>query len=253
MRGYMKTNEATLRHLLDLCRKSEKTGTWQYSAFLSPAEQEELLRSPEAASFSFLLTGGYEAAERKILAAGNEAEAGPPEPPVSVIAVAPKSMKYAEELTHRDYLGAILGLGIERSLIGDILVRDRCAWFFCLSSAAGMLAASLQQVRRTAVEARVTAPDVPELQPEYMPLRLNVASERLDAVAAAFAGLSRGQADKLFGAEKILVNGRIVTDRSTRLKEGDILSVRGFGKAVYDGIVRETKKNRLWVCLRKYR
>ena len=240
-----------LRHLLDLCRKNEKTGLWQYSAFLSPAEQDDWLSCAEAAGYSFFLTGGYEGAERKILAAGNEAEQGPPEVPVSVIAVAPRSERFAEELTHRDYLGAILGLGIERGLIGDIIVRDKRAWFFCLSSAADMITSSLAQVRRTAVSASVTTADVPELQPRYMPLRLNVASERLDAVAAAFAGLSRAQAEKLFSAEKVFVNGRMVTDRSARLKEGDTLSVRGFGKAVYDGIGRETKKNRLWVMLRK--
>ena len=245
------TNDVMLRHLLDLCRKNEKTGLWQYSAFLSPAEQDDWLSCAEAAGYSFFLTGGYEGAERKILAAGNEAEQGPPEVPVSVIAVAPRSERFAEELTHRDYLGAILGLGIERGLIGDIIVRDKRAWFFCLSSAADMITSSLAQVRRTAVSASVTTADVPELQPRYMPLRLNVASERLDAVAAAFAGLSRAQAEKLFSAEKVFVNGRMVTDRSARLKEGDTLSVRGFGKAVYDGIGRETKKNRLWVMLRK--
>lgn len=248
----MATNDAAVRHLLDLCRRSEKTGTWQYSAFLSPAEQEEFYRCPEAAGYPFFLTGGYEAAERKILAAGSEADAGPAEPPVSVVAVTPKSEKYAEELTHRDYLGAILGLGIERSVVGDILVQGKRAWFFCLSSAADMLAGSLGQVRRTTVEARVTGTDVPELQPRYAPQRLNVASERLDAVTAAFTGLSRGQAEKLFSAEKVFVNGRTVTDRSAKLKEGDILSVRGFGKAVYDGIEHETRKNRLWVLLRKY-
>ena len=247
----MMTNDAMLRHLLDLCRRSEKTGMWQYSAFLSPAEQDDLLSCAEAAGYPFFLTGGYEGAERKILAAGDETELGPPEVPVSVIAVAPKSEKFAEELTHRDYLGAILGLGIERSLIGDIIVRDKRAWFFCLSASAEMITSSLVQVRRTAVTAAVTTPDVPELQPRYMPLRLNVASERLDAVTAAFAGCSRAQAEKLFSAEKVFVNGRTVTDRSTRLKEGDVLSVRGFGKAVYDGIEHETKKNRLWVRLRK--
>ena len=85
------TNDVTLRHLLDLCRRSEKTGAWQYSGFLSPAEQDDLLCSRESAGFSFLLAGGYENAERKILAAGNEEEMGPPDPPVSVIAVKPKS------------------------------------------------------------------------------------------------------------------------------------------------------------------
>ena len=240
-----------LRHLLDLCRKSEKTGSWQYSGFLSPAEQDDLLMSREAAGFSFQLLGGYTQAERKILAAGNEEEMGPPEPPICVVAVVPKSEKFAEELSHRDYLGAILGLGIERNLVGDILVREKRAWFFCLESAAEMLTTSLTQVRRTAVQAKITTGEAPELQPQYAELRLNVASERLDAVAAAFAGLSRGQAERLFASEKVYVNGRMIQERSTRLKEGDVISVRGYGKAVYDGVAYETKKKRMMVRLRK--
>ena len=247
----MVTNDSVVRHLLDLCRRSEKTGIWQYSAFLSPAEQDDFLRSPDAAGFTYVLEGGHEAAERRILAAGS-GEEGPPVFPISVIAVRPKSEKYAEELTHRDYLGAILGLGIERNRIGDILVREKKAWFFCLSSAAEMLASSLFQVRRTAVTAEICSAEAPELQPRFAVLRLNVASERLDAITAAFTGVSRGQADKLFAARKVFVNSRETTDRSTRLREGDLLSVRGFGKAVYDGIEYETKKNRLWVSLRKY-
>ena len=171
--------------------------------------------------------------------------------PACVIAVRPKSEKYAEDLSHRDYLGAILGLGIERDLIGDILVRDKRAWFFCLSSAAEMLVSSLNQVRRTAVVAEIAAADIPELQPCYAAQKLNVASERLDAVVAAFAGLSRGQADKLFAAGKVYVNSRMMTDRSHTLKPGDVLSVRGTGKAIYDGIEYETKKNRYQVGLRK--
>ena len=245
-------NDVTLRHVLDLCRRNEKTGLWQYSAFLSPAEQDQLLCSPEMAEFSFRLYGGYEAAERKILAAGSEPESGPPEWPLCTIAVTPKSDRFAEALTHRDYLGAILGLGMERSVIGDLLVRDNRAWVICLSAVSELLVSSLTQVRRTAVIAERTGPDVPELQPRYAALRINVASERLDVVTAAFAGVSRGEADKLFRAEKVFVNGRVVTDRSAHLKPGDILSVRGVGKTVYDGIEHETRKNRLWVCLRKY-
>ena len=242
---------ATVRHLLDLLRKSEKTAAWQYSAFLSPAEQEDLLRAPEAAGFAYSLIGGYENAERKILAAGSEEDFGPPDPPIRVISVSPKSARFAEELSHRDYLGAILGLGIDRSLIGDILVRENHAWFFCLSSAADMLVSSLSQVRRTSVNAGIASPDIPELQPRYESVRLNVASERLDAVTAAVTRLSRGQAGALFAGEKVFVNGRLVTDKSARLKEGDTLSIRGFGKMIYDGLEYETRKNRLWVSLRK--
>ena len=248
----MGSDDAKIRHLLDLLRKSEKTASWQYSAFLSSAEQEDLLRDPEAARFPFLLSGGYENAERKILSAGDEEAFGPPDPPIRVIAVAPKSARFAEDLTHRDFLGTILGLGIDRGLIGDILVRDGGrAWFFCLAPAADLLVSSLDRVRRTAVEAEIVSSDIPELQPRFEPMRLNVASERLDAVVAAFTRLSRAQAGALFPAEKVFVNGRTVTDKGARLKEGDSVSVRGYGKAVYDGIEHETRKNRFWVCLRK--
>jgi len=185
--------------------------------------------------------------------AGDAKELGyPAEPPVRLVHVRPLSLKFAEELTHRDYLGAILGLGIERTLVGDILILEKEAWFFCIESAADYLASSLKQVRRTGVSASLCTENPPALRPRYETVRVNVASERLDALVAAFAGLSRGQAIALFAAEKVLVNGRYVTDKSLRLKEGDILSVRGYGKAVYDGIERETRKNRLWVSLRRY-
>ena len=241
------------RHLLDLCRRSERNHEWAYSGFLSPAEQEDFLRFPDSAGFSFTFEGGYPEAERRILVAGDENSLGyPAEPPVRILHVAPASLKFAEEMTHRDYLGAILGLGIERTLIGDILIREKQAWFFCLDSAADYLVSSLKQVRRTTVTAERCAADPPELQPRFEPVRLNVASERLDALLSALTGLSRGQAAGLFSSEKVFVNGRIVTDKSFRLKEGDVLSVRGFGKAAYDGIDRETRKNRLWVRLRRY-
>ena len=147
----MESSEQMNRHLLDLCRRSDRTLSWVYSGFLTPAEQEDFIRCPEAARFDWCFDGGYEAAERRLLAAGNADLIGcPPDPPVCVIAVAPVSEKFAENLSHRDYLGAILSLGIERSLIGDILVREKQAWFFCLESAADFLTSSLTRIRNTA-------------------------------------------------------------------------------------------------------
>ena len=249
----MENRDQANRHLLDLSVRSECTGAWVSSGFLTPAEQEEFLRCPESARYDFTFDGGYEAAERKLLVAGSTDTVGyPPDPPIRVIAVKPASLKYAENLSHRDYLGAILNLGIERSLVGDILVREKQAWFFCLDSVAGFLVSSLTRVRNTTVSASLVAGEVPELQPCFEPMRLNVASERLDVVLSAFTGLSRARIAPLFSGEKVFVNGRVVTDKSIKLKVGDIVSVRGFGKAVYDGIEYETRKSRLCVSLRKY-
>lgn len=249
----MDTAGRMIRHLLDLCVRSERAGIWTYSGFLSLAEQDDFIRFPESARYDYSFDGGYEAAERKLLVAGNADTVGyPPDPPIRVIAVKPASPKFTEDLSHRDYLGAILNLGIERSLIGDILVQEKQAWFFCLDSAADFLASSLTRVRNTTVSASMVSGDIPELQPRFESVRLNVASERLDAVLSAFTGLSRARTEPLFSGEKVFVNGRVVTDKSMKLKDGDVFSVRGFGKAVYDGIEYETRKSRLWVSLRKY-
>ena len=247
------TSDPLLRHLEDLCRQADARGMWRYSGFLSPAEQEDFRRSSSFPADLVHFWGGYESAERRLLGAGSEALFDvPPTWPVSVVRVSPLSPKFAEPLTHRDYLGSILGLGIERSLIGDILVRDQAAWVFCLDSAVDLLTSALSQVRRTAVRAELASLDAPDLAPRLEPLSLNVASERLDAVVAGFTALSRGQSAELFASGKVLVNSRPVPDGSARLKPGDILSVRGFGKARYDGIDRTSRKGRLFVSLQKY-
>jgi RNA-binding protein YlmH len=198
------------------------------------------------------LFGGAEGCERQMLRFGSEDLCGYDQPfPIVILRLTPLSAKFAEPLTHRDYLGALLHLGIDRNLTGDIFVRDHLAWVFCLETARDWLT-SLTNVRHTAVRV-VPAPAITELPaPRLSPVALNIASERLDAVVAAFAGISRTQAASLFAAEKVFVNSRPVTDKSHPLKPGDLLSVRGVGKARYEGILRETRKGRLAVLLQKY-
>ena len=249
----METNDQTLRHLCDLYRRAEKQSSYQYSGFLSPAEQAAFLSAAPRGGLSFSFEGGAPAAERRLLICGGEGDFGyPPEPPIAVVSLRPASEKFAEALSHRDVLGAVLSLGIERSQLGDIFVKEKSAYLLCLAPIAAYIADTLTQVRHTAVKAKIEDGPVPALSPVLIPLQLNVASERLDAVTAAFCGLARGKAEALLKAEKVFVNSLPVTDGARRLKEGDVFSVRGFGKAVYDGIGRETKKGRYFVTVRKY-
>ena len=249
----MEMMNETLRHLDDLYRRAERQNTYTYSGFLSPAEQAAFLASPPRGGIAYAFEGGAPAAERRILIFGSENDFGyPPEPPITVLAVRPVSEKFAENLTHRDFLGAVLALGIERSLVGDIIVREKSAYILCLEQIADYIRTNLTEVRRTAVRVSIETGPVPELAPVLKEEQLNVASERFDAVVAAFCGLARGKADALFAAEKIFVNSLPAKDGSKRLKEGDIFSVRGFGKGIYDGISKETKKGRYYVTVRRY-
>ena len=166
--------------------------------------------------------------------------------------VSPVSARFAEDLEHRDYLGALMNLGINRNQVGDLFVREHQAVFFCLDAIADYLLSSLTSVRRTSVTASPVSPEDELLQPVFREMSFTVASERLDAIVAGFASLSRGQAAQLFPASRVLVNGRVETSPSGHLKPGDILTVRGTGKAVYQGISRETRKGRLLVTLNQY-
>ena len=241
-------------HIKDLARQAETRGTYTYSAFLSSADLSDILaRDKDLIPVPYCIWDGAEAAERRLIAFGSEAWFGyPPAWPVTVIRIAPASEKFAETLSHRDYLGALMSLGIERELTGDIIVRGKTAWLYCLDPIAGYLCDSLTSVRHTAVVCTPVSGDIPELAPQFETLRVNVASARIDAVTAGFLGRSRSSMGELFAAGKVFVNSRAVSDGSRLLKEGDVLSVRGFGKAVYDGVDGVSKKGRSYAVLRRY-
>ena len=252
----MDQDERLKRHLLDLADQADRQYRLTSSAFLSLAEQEIFQKARgEFPDVSTLLYGGYENAERAAaLFFPRGLFEGLPEEenPLSVLLIEPLNPRFTEALTHRDYLGAILNLGIERDLTGDILVKGEKAYLFCLKTIAPYLKENLIRVRNTSVKVQEAAFSIPELAPEFQELRVNVASERFDAVIAAMTGLSRGKAQELFPRQRVQVNGKVTENPDLRLKEGDVISVRGFGKAIYDGVSGESRKGRLYVSLRKY-
>lgn len=247
-------DELFKRRMIDLARQAESRSMYTFSGFLGLAEQDMYTRMGKDLGFiDHELYGGSPAAERQIAVFGSEAEFGyPPEYPIAVMSIVPAAEKFAEELNHRDYLGAILNLGIDRSLIGDIVIRGKRAWFYCLDSIADYMAENLTQVRHDTVRCTRASGDIPELTPELKEVSINIASERLDSIVAALTGISRNHVTELFTQQKVSVNGRIVMNYSKGLKEDDVLSVRGFGKAIYAGVTGESRKGRLYVTLKKY-
>lgn len=163
--------------------------------------------------------------------------------------------KFAEQLTHRDILGSLMALGIDRNRTGDIAVRENEIYIFCTEQIAPYIAENFVSARRTDLSCDILPlPDTMEENGSPAPLlppgllftlrtvQCNVASERLDAVAAQVFRLSRGgELPELLRSGKVFINGRTVFDAGRVLKSGDIVSVRGCGRFVYRGIERETK------------
>ena len=236
--------------LTELGKRSYDRGIWTSSEFLSLAEQDVLLRL--RLSYPFTLVGGYEGAERRVAHFGSEESCGWVEaPPIACVKIAPVNDKFAENLTHRDFLGSLMGLGIRREVLGDIVIDENAGYLFCLDSIAGYIIENLSSVRRTTVSCSLSEP--PKKAAEDPPQReFVVSSERLDGVISAVYRLSRSQSQELISAGKVFIYGRLSQSPDAEIPLGAIVSVRGTGRFKYEGVRRETKKGRLRVIARVY-
>ncbi len=250
----MASSEEILKNrILELGRQAKEGGYYTNTSFLSPAGQELCHSVKAQLAVPFTLEGGREAAVRKLAVFGSAEEFGYEwDTPVRILHIRPKSRKFGEALSHRDVLGAVMSLGIERRLTGDIVVREKEAWIFALDSAVEFLTENLTQIRHTLVVCEEEKGPVPALEPRFEVIRANVASERLDLILSAAAKIRREDAKKLLNAEKVFINERLVTSPGHKLREGDVLVLRGFGKFIFDGTQNTTARGRLNVALRKY-
>lgn len=172
--------------------------------------------------------------------------------PIVCICISPSNIKYSEPLTHRDYLGALLHLGITRSKIGDIYVKEKKAYVFCIDTIADFLCRELCTVKHTFVHCEIITPEEELLNPVFQEITNTVPSLRLDAFLSVAFQTSRSSITAYIEAEKTYVNGKLVTKAGTQLEEGDIVSVRGKGRFAVKEIKNTTKKGRIVVTINKY-
>ena len=173
------------KRFVELSRTADSDCYFTFTDFLGLAEQAALnevqreLRSPMSTF------GGAEGAERVIVRFGNPDEIGyDAEFPIVCLKISPKAPKFADKLTHRDFLGALLNLGIERAVLGDIAIIDNVAYLFAKDRIAEFIRDSLERVKHTDVKVEITE-DIPsgELYKTER-RRIQAQGERLDAVVA---------------------------------------------------------------------
>lgn len=179
--------EFLLRRATELARTASERSYAASTDFLSLYEQDHIMTHLSGMDYAVEIrtNGGYNYSERRVIEfiPAGVGETYPA--PICALRIVPKAAKFAEPLTHRDFLGALLGLGIDRSTLGDILVyQDASAILFCLERIAPYICKNLQEVRHTAVlcSEELDTEQLERLTPDFKTVSGTIASERLDAV-----------------------------------------------------------------------
>ena len=249
----MEKEEFFLKRIRELANLSYQRDIVTFSDFLNLNEQNMVNSLKHQFSQIIMETsGGYENAERQMVAFHPDALAFTWEYPISCLKIEPKALKFSEDLSHRDYLGALLNLGVDRSVIGDIVVQEHAAWFFCLDKMTDFFLENLCRVRHTNILiTKVENPD--ELpQPVLEPVNGTCSSVRLDALISIAFKTSRSSMVPFIEGGQVFVNGKLITSNGYEPKEGDIISVRKKGRFIYEGVSHQTKKGRISVRLLRY-
>lgn len=227
-----------------------------FTDFLNLNEQNIFLSlKNELPKIKYFTYGGFSDAERKILCfCGNESILEETEViyPISCIKVIPINQKFSDSLNHRDFLGAVLNLGLDRSKIGDILINDNEGFIFTHNGISEFIADQLIKVKHTLVRAFIIVPEDFDYKPKFTEVVGTVSSVRLDSILSIAFHSSRSGLTGLIEGGKVSIGGKIIISNSYTLKEKDVVSVRGLGKFVFDGTTYQTKKGRYSVKIRLY-
>lgn len=231
-------------------RLCEKYASARFTSFLDGAMQL-CIKENAYCGENTMFFGGFEDSERKIFGVFPEwIEPSAEEFPIDVIKI---EHTYGSQLSHRDYLGSVMSLGIDRAKTGDILIDGNTAYIFAERDISGYIKDNLNKIGNKGVRTQLCGiGDIVLPERRFADVNIVAASMRLDAVIAPLAKLSRSQAVRLIESGRVSVNHREALKGSFELKEGDLVSVRGFGRAIVDKIGTNTRSGRLHIVMKKY-
>ena len=249
------TKEETMlgRHLVDLSRQAYERGIPLYSNFLNLNEQNIFHGCASELYGAYELFGGYEGAERQMIAFLPDAFVFQGDYPLVCCMITPQNRRFSQELTHRDVLGSLMSLGIERETLGDILIQEQDIYVFCHSSIFAFIQQELTRIRNTPVSVTAAQPGEPACSPHLEACQGIVPSNRLDAVLAAMCRISRSQACDLIHRGLVFINGKQMSSPKGSCHPGEIISIRGTGRFQFLAEEGETRKGRIKISSNRYR
>ena len=231
------------RHISDLTAKLSFYP--RFTAFLTEREQQLAKFTAESAGAGYSFWGGHEAAVRRMFASS---AAQPDDFPLEAITF---FFREKDKLTHRDFLGSLMSLGIKRDQIGDISVADGAAVVFVSKTVIPLLG-EIEKVGRVGVRQQLgICVEIPKQ--EFDEISVICASNRIDAVISAVCGLSREKAAAIVKSGAAIINGVQCVSVSENVEPGDAFSVKGYGKFIFDSVGSPTKKGKNHIAIKKYK
>lgn len=224
-----------------------------YTGFLDPHAHAlaKTLAKGASPDITVKFWGGYDDAERTIMLCLPDYADIETANPLSVIRVSVK--EGGRKLTHGDYLGSLLGLGINRDKVGDILVRDDGADIIILNEISEFVMTHYAKAGRTSLslEEKTTKDLIIEAKERKICID-TVASLRLDNIVSSAFGLSRAKAADAIKAGRVFVDSIEILKPDFAISEGTKVNLRGSGKIVLTEIGGKSRKDRIYITYEKY-
>lgn len=221
-----------------------------YLGFLNEREAYIINNSFSYAADNITYYGGYEGAMRTVMCSFPYEKPEYSDFPIESVYF---SFRESDKLSHRDFLGALLSLGIDRSCVGDIIVNNGCAVVFIKTEIADFVKGQIFKIGRVGVKILDCAPVEFSIINSFEELNLIVSSMRLDVIVAAITRLSREKTASLILSGKVICNYVQTQNVSSKLDAGDILSIRGYGKYVINEQFGLTKNSRIKLLIKHFR
>lgn len=223
--------------------------------FLSPAQRAAL--EPLIAAVGHphhLFHGGFEGAERTVCVfLPDWQERSDWEPAEELAAVEAAYPPTGAELTHRDLLGGLMGIGLTRERVGDILAGEKSAQIVCLRDAAPIILSQFDQAGRYRLKLReISLADLSPAPNQVRVVHDTVAALRLDAVLSSGFSLARGKAADAVTGGRVSLNHRECLKPDRAVSEGDVVTCRGLGKCVLKTVGGRSRKGRIIIEIERY-
>ena len=198
--------------------------------------------------FNVESNGLFKEAERRMISFNNNCDSCYK---YKVLAI--KNISKFNKLGHKDYLGAILGLGINRNKLGDLLVKEDCCFFPVSEEIADFLMVNLTSVGNSNCKvSEIKSIDKSMLEFDFENITVLVQTLRLDSVVSKLANISRVKAQSYIENGRVLLNYKVNRNRSIILTENSRITIRGIGKFIVDKSIGNSKSGKIKVKIKKY-